>query len=402
MLWENGRDTCEFSYSTNFDGTINFTIRSDATCIIPDNDYVNSNGSYKADMPIDNVSTANLYKYVDGRWQCIQNEWIEDSRFGFRVDYGRYARKYPRLYSISFDNIEANSIEDIVLWYRDDYPYKDGISRFDFNEGRVVFNTWDEFLDKNPKIRNCEDCNALINSYRASCFGKHLRIVNQDTDMVYDFWNKNEQSDIEEQFQIFTELNNAQVSEDGSLIGHMHIDTDYLSRKYWEADAPLYSFDSTRSRLIHSKSITVNYVDINGNKLTDSDIIQSRIFDEYTTTPKEIEGYTLYALPANAIGITGEETVVNYIYKIKESNLIDTKEENNINTATTTKKPKSESLVTNEPDISKPTHSPYTGADYSNNLFSEPLLISFFSFFGLILFLKTIKYSSTKRKNKTK
>ena len=58
-------------------------------------------------------------------------------------------------------------------------------------------------------------------------------------------------------------------------------------------------------------------MDINGNKLTDSDIIQSRIFDEYTTTPKEIEGYTLYALPENAIGITGEETVVNYIYKTK-------------------------------------------------------------------------------------
>lgn len=402
MLWENGRDACEFSYSTNSDGTINFTIRSDTTCIIPDNNYANSNGTYKANMPIDNVSTAYLYKYVDGKWQRIQNEWSEDSRFGFRIDYGSYGKQYPRLYSISFNNIKAGSIEDIVLWYKDDYPYKDGMAYFDFNEGHIVFRTWEEWFDKNPAIRNCEDCNALINSYRASCFGKHLYIINQDTDTVYDFCNKNEQLNMEEQFKIFTELNNAQVSEDGSLIGHMHIDTDYLSRKYWEADAPLYSFDSTRSRLIHSKSITVNYVDINGSKLTDSDIIQSRIFDEYTTTPKEIEGYTLYALPANAIGITGEKTVVNYIYKIKESNHIDTKEENKTNTATTTKKPKSESLVTNEPDTSKPTHSPYTGADYSNNLFSEPKLISFLSFTGLILFLETIKYSSAKRKNKTK
>ena len=67
-------------------------------------------------------------------------------------------------------------------------------------------------------------------------------------------------------------------------------------------------------------SVVVNYVDEEGNALTDSITIEGKVFDEYTTEEKTFEGYVLTEIPNNASGnMTETSIIVNYIYsKVEE------------------------------------------------------------------------------------
>lgn len=70
-------------------------------------------------------------------------------------------------------------------------------------------------------------------------------------------------------------------------------------------------------------SVVVNYIDENGNTLSDSININGKINDKYNTENKSIYGYELIRLPDNAEGIMSDTvTTVNYIYKLKETNVI--------------------------------------------------------------------------------
>lgn len=84
--------------------------------------------------------------------------------------------------------------------------------------------------------------------------------------------------------------------------------------------------DINHSIVIHTKlkkgSVTANYIDEKGNKLVESLIINGNIFEEYSTTPKNIPYYTLISVPDNANGILTEKTItVNYIYRRNISNV---------------------------------------------------------------------------------
>lgn len=88
-------------------------------------------------------------------------------------------------------------------------------------------------------------------------------------------------------------------------------------------------------------SVTVNYIDENGNPLTNSETISGKVFDKYKTENKSFYGYELIAVPDNASGeMTVEPTEVNYIYRIKcakvEIYYVDTEENSiaNIDTLT--------------------------------------------------------------------
>ena len=68
---------------------------------------------------------------------------------------------------------------------------------------------------------------------------------------------------------------------------------------------------------IKPASVSVNYLDTDGNKITKSDMIYGKMFDEYNAAPKEFDGYELVEIPENASGKMEEEVInVNYIYKI--------------------------------------------------------------------------------------
>lgn len=65
--------------------------------------------------------------------------------------------------------------------------------------------------------------------------------------------------------------------------------------------------------------VTVKHVDEQGNPLADNDLINGLFDDPYKTVPKEIPGYTVKTVPANASGKhTVDPTEVTYVYaKIK-------------------------------------------------------------------------------------
>lgn len=62
--------------------------------------------------------------------------------------------------------------------------------------------------------------------------------------------------------------------------------------------------------------VTVRFVDEDGNDISDPTIIEGKVGDDYTTTPKDVDGYELVETPDNASGtITEEDTEVRYTYK---------------------------------------------------------------------------------------
>ncbi len=65
-------------------------------------------------------------------------------------------------------------------------------------------------------------------------------------------------------------------------------------------------------------SVTVNYIDENGNPLTYSETISGKVFDEYETENKSFYGYELISIPDNANGEMADVPIeINYIYRIK-------------------------------------------------------------------------------------
>lgn len=67
---------------------------------------------------------------------------------------------------------------------------------------------------------------------------------------------------------------------------------------------------------LKNSSVTVNYLDENGEKLAESETITGKVFDGYRTEAKDFHGYALISTPNNATGTISEEvTAVDYIYK---------------------------------------------------------------------------------------
>ncbi|WP_239255857.1 MucBP domain-containing protein, partial [Listeria ilorinensis] len=71
-----------------------------------------------------------------------------------------------------------------------------------------------------------------------------------------------------------------------------------------------------------AENVIVNYVDTEGNALTDPVTITGNIGDPYTTETKEFPNWLLTEQPANASGILSDETqVVNYVYEKAQGNV---------------------------------------------------------------------------------
>ena len=70
-------------------------------------------------------------------------------------------------------------------------------------------------------------------------------------------------------------------------------------------------------------SVVVNYVDEEGNALTDSITIEGKVFDEYNTEEKTFEGYALTEIPTNASGTMTEDVItINYVYRLKDASVV--------------------------------------------------------------------------------
>ncbi|EJB4872230.1 MucBP domain-containing protein [Listeria monocytogenes] len=65
-----------------------------------------------------------------------------------------------------------------------------------------------------------------------------------------------------------------------------------------------------------AQPVTVNYIDTDGKTIAPTETLSGTIGENYTTTAKTIQGYTLTTTPANAKGtFSTEAQIINYIYE---------------------------------------------------------------------------------------
>ncbi|HAC2614305.1 MucBP domain-containing protein [Listeria monocytogenes] len=65
-----------------------------------------------------------------------------------------------------------------------------------------------------------------------------------------------------------------------------------------------------------AQPVTVNYIDTDGKTIAPTETLSGNIGEDYTTTAKTIQGYTLTTTPANAKGtFSTEAQIINYIYE---------------------------------------------------------------------------------------
>lgn len=77
---------------------------------------------------------------------------------------------------------------------------------------------------------------------------------------------------------------------------------------------------------LSSATVTVKYVDESGNELASEEVLTGKVHNEYTTKPKEFNGYTLSEIPTNANGeFTVQDITITYVY-IKDLEEIPDKE----------------------------------------------------------------------------
>ena len=183
------------------------------------------------------------------------------------------------------------------------------------------------------------------------------------------------------------------LDEDGKSIADSETYNGYVSEEYNTAAKGIYGYKLTKTPdnasgtysediitvdyiyTLKDTKIIVNYVDTNGSKLADSDIINGKVFDKYKTAPKQIDRYTLKNIPENHEGIMEEETItVTYIYdKIPQTVTINNIPNNN----------------------NKPLKSPNTGADYFDTI--ELIMISLLFFGGTLIVLLFKPHKSDKK-----
>ncbi|OZS77315.1 hypothetical protein CF394_11970, partial [Tetzosporium hominis] len=82
----------------------------------------------------------------------------------------------------------------------------------------------------------------------------------------------------------------------------------------------VYVYSSTEVP-VEMGEVTIKHVDQDGNPIADSEKLTGEVGSEYTSTPKEIEGYKLVEQPENANGtFTDGSQTVTYVYeKIKDT-----------------------------------------------------------------------------------
>lgn len=143
----------------------------------------------------------------------------------------------------------------------------------------------------------------------------------------------------------------------------------------------------------NSGKVIVQYVDIEGNELTELEIIEGKVQEEYTTQSKSINGYELIGTPDNKDGVfTEDDITVIYVYeKIKQpqqSTTVKPKEP-------TTQKPEPEITTTKKAETTtkeiKETKSPNTGNDSLNYHSYELMAVILLALFSCVIIVSVSK-----------
>ncbi|MBC1545940.1 LapB repeat-containing protein [Listeria sp. FSL L7-1435] len=153
-----------------------------------------------------------------------------------------------------------------------------------------------------------------------------------------------------------------------------------------EAQTVIYMY---KKNAIPTSKIIVKYEDITGKELATSNVLTGNIHDSYTTTPKEIKGYTLILKPANASGkFMAEAQTIKYIYRANKDEV-----KLNLDIIGDNSNGDIQPLNNNHPTKRNQQILPRTGNQPLNMIFGLGILLVLFS----ILWL----YRNKKEKNKS-
>lgn len=483
MAW-NDNDVCQLSYKRNNDGTINFEIFSNTSCENIDwTEYKKWSDEFDSDIDSDrygewnkadkkdqikreDLSTAFLYKFSieNNRWEIVKDVWQEDTRFTKTItkDYyynnpGRnntneiiknrfvgsstfsdidwnyfsdtdenYCRKQlkvsvPQLYDVKFDNIKADNINEVILWFKGETDRNNNFSFWKYSIEDLNDNDKDwlenelenESQDCQKHIKNCELCKHIFLLHRKIYTKDSLPIYNQDTSNNYQFTLLNQYiPEFDKLCKEYTDLINSDEYKNNL---HYVIDTTVWAQAYWSPKASTRIFTAMPDMVKSPKpaDVTINYIDKNGKVLVKSERIEGLGFDEYSTIAKQIENYKLVSVKGNATGrMLKPHTVVEYVYetnKVEEN--ITTPITEPISTPTTVVETPLETVnePSNEPETPTKTttkisqkvslpkeNTPKTGT----NIFTVVFII--FAVAACYVFMKTIKKRKEEDEKKEK
>ncbi len=137
-----------------------------------------------------------------------------------------------------------------------------------------------------------------------------------------------------------TNVNVKYVDEDGKEIEGTQIIEGKVFEPYITSEKNIYGYElieipenakgtMTEDTIIvtyHYKlketNVNVKYIDEEGKEIVNSEIIEGKVFDQYVTSEKNINGYELIEIPENAKGTMSEDIItVTYQYRKLEFNI---------------------------------------------------------------------------------
>ena len=95
-----------------------------------------------------------------------------------------------------------------------------------------------------------------------------------------------------------------------------------LKDKRWTSRQLLTNYNPAKDAdayVRYNAAVITHYQDQDGNQLAPTDVQTGGLNTKYTTTPKDITGYTLAETPANASGSFANKTITDVIYLYKKS-----------------------------------------------------------------------------------
>lgn len=264
-------------------------------------------------------------KYLDENDNPLAEDFNQEVREGLPYDVDKTTNKDIAHYTLVSVNgiISGTMNEDIHI-----------IVRYKRNQNTVIINYFDE-----------ETGDPLMDSIQKTFPQGSTYDVASDTEKVFEHYTQTridgDTSGVIEDsivIDVYYKKNKGNVTvnyldDQGNCLAESETFTDYVTKEYQTEEK---SFDGYALTAVPDNAsgifteedvivdyiytlkdgiVTVEYVDEEGSKLCDDIVIHGKVFEEYTTSAKEFQGYSLKSTPKNAQGeIQEEPTTVTYIY----------------------------------------------------------------------------------------
>lgn len=264
-------------------------------------------------------------KYLDENDNPLAEEFNQELREGLEYDVSKTANKDIPYYTlVSVDGMTSGTMnEDIHIIVR----YKRNkntvtINYFDEETGEPLADSMQKTFPQGSDYDVASDTAKEFEHYTQTRIDGDTSGVIEDS-IVIDVYYKKNKGNVTVNY----------LDDKGKHLTASETFTDYVTKEYQTEEKSFDGYALTAvpdnaSGIFMEEDIivdyiytlkdgiaTVAYVDEEGSKLCDDIVIHGKIFEEYTTSAKEFQGYSLKSTPKNAQGeIQEEPTTVTYIY----------------------------------------------------------------------------------------